>query len=374
MSQLQLGLLAIGVIVVVFVLAYNKLLELRYRRKVERALGDRQDVLMGEANSVGLTTASNASESSQMTLLPSGEMKGSESEDRAYLPLQEDDSQVDSVALPVTRNAAGISQLIDYVLTISNDTPIDCALANQAISPIFGSFSKLVIAQAYVAQESCWVPLSASGEARQLQIGMQLADRRGPVSDDELSRFRDAVDGIARFLGARVDGNFVDPLTAALSLDQFCAEVDVQIAINVLAGPGGFSGEQIAAFAHSRGFVLEEDGRFHCSDASGRDICILQNGQKSAFVTSSLASICTQSITFELDVPRCPGTPRSFDDCLAIANGFASLHDGQLVDDNGNELTSAGLAAIREQIEPLFAAMAARGIAAGSPLALRLFA
>mgnify|MGYP003346763497 FL=1 len=91
-------------------------------------------------------------------------------------------------------------------------------------------------------------------------------------------------------------------------------------------------------------------------------------------MASSLASICTPSITFELDVPRCPGTPESFDDCVAIANGFAAQHDGKLVDDNGSELTSTGLTAIRDQIEPLFAAMTARGISAGGPLALRLFA
>ena len=48
MSELQLGLLGIGALVVVAVLAYNKLQEARLKRQSEEAFGSRHDdVLLG---------------------------------------------------------------------------------------------------------------------------------------------------------------------------------------------------------------------------------------------------------------------------------------------------------------------------------------
>ena len=50
MSDLQFGLLAIGAVVVIAVLAYNKWQEARFRREAERHLTSRHDdVLMGTA-------------------------------------------------------------------------------------------------------------------------------------------------------------------------------------------------------------------------------------------------------------------------------------------------------------------------------------
>ena len=54
MSDLQLGLLAIGVLVVVGVIAYNKLQETRLRRRAQADFGSRhEDVLLGGAKSAG---------------------------------------------------------------------------------------------------------------------------------------------------------------------------------------------------------------------------------------------------------------------------------------------------------------------------------
>ena len=153
MSQLQLGLLAIGVIIVVFVLAYNKFQELRYRRNVERALGDRQDVLMGEDKVAAQTAISNISESDPETRGPSGALQGVKGEGREHLDLQANERRIDPEPIAAASNAAGISPALDYVLTISSDLPIDCSLASRAITPILGNFSKLVIAEAGVAPE-----------------------------------------------------------------------------------------------------------------------------------------------------------------------------------------------------------------------------
>ena len=61
MSELQLGLLAIGALVVVAVLAYNKWQELRYRKLAERSFGaGHEDVLMG----LGRADPANAGEPS----------------------------------------------------------------------------------------------------------------------------------------------------------------------------------------------------------------------------------------------------------------------------------------------------------------------
>jgi FtsZ-interacting cell division protein ZipA len=63
-----------------------------------------------------------------------------------------------------------------------------------------------------------------------------------------------------------------------------------------------------------------------------------------------------------------------FDRMLAMSRQFADSLDGVLADDNRQLLSDAGLDKIRVQLRGIYAAMQAKGLAAGGACALRLFA
>jgi hypothetical protein len=56
-----------------------------------------------------------------------------------------------------------------------------------------------------------------------------------------------------------------------------------------------------------------------------------------------------------------------------LASQLATILGGSIVDDNGRTLDERALAAIATQLDSVRAKLEARGIAPGSPTALRLF-
>ena len=78
-------------------------------------------------------------------------------------------------------------------------------------------------------------------------------------------------------------------------------------------------------------------------------------------------------VTLLLDVPRLQQGVRVFDRMIDTGTQLASALNGTLVDDNDTPVTEPGLEQIRAQLRGIYAAMEAKGIPAGSRVALRLF-
>ena len=107
--------------------------------------------------------------------------------------------------------------------------------------------------------------------------------------------------------------------------------------------------------------------------AQRRTLFTLDNHQPAPFLPERLKGLTTQGITLMLDVPRVADGPAVLDRMLDIARDLAAALGGRLVDDNRAALSDAGIARIREQLQSINAALAARDIAAGGERALRLF-
>ena len=164
-----------------------------------------------------------------------------------------------------------------------------------------------------------------------------------------------------------------DVLAHAAELDRFCAGVDIQIGINVIAGAVPFAGTKLRGLAEAAGLVLREDGMFHCVDEVGATLYTLSNLEAALFVAEELKSFSSNGITFTLDVPRVTNGARAFDRMIALAKQFVQSLGGKLVDDNRAPLADSALDVIHDKILEIEQRMAERGIAAGGPQALRLF-
>ena len=350
MSELQLGLLGIGILVVVGVLAYNKLQERRLRREAGEAFGSRhEDVLMEKGSAV----------------VPAG----------PAAPVERIEPTFSAPAAEARAESSGVLDPgIDFIATVKMVNAVHGEAVSTAIVDSQASPAKSVSWECYNRQTSSWEPLAAAGEYELLRVGLQLADRNGAVSELELADFGAMVKAVAEAVGG--SSNLAEPgaaLQRARQLDTLCADVDVQIGLNLITRSGGAPGTRIGALAEAQGLKLERDGRFHRRDDSGLELYTLCNMEAAAFTAEGMKALSTKGMTLLFDVARVPGGIATFDRFLAFARSLADALGATIVDDNRQPLDDAGLGKIRAQLEVLYASMETQGIAAGGPLALRLF-
>jgi len=347
MSELQLSLLGIGALVVVGVVVYNKLQEARLKRQSEEAFGSRHDdVLLGAQ-------------------VASGRAGGSA--DRIEPVLS---------GAPASASPTGgmLDPGIDFIATLQAHELVAGEAISAAIVDSLGSTAKTVGWEGYNRQTATWEPLAAGGEYEMLRAGLQLVDRKGAATQEDLSDFSAMAQGVAEAIGAGCTlSESAAALERAQQLDILCAEVDVQIGLNLVARSSSFTGTKIRAFAEAHGFVLEHGGRFCRRDDSGLELYTLCNTEAPAFSAEGMKTLASRGLTLLFDVARAPGGITAFDRYVEFARALAETLSAGIVDDNRRPLDEAGLGRIRAQLQALYASMEQQGISAGSPLALRLF-
>jgi FtsZ-interacting cell division protein ZipA len=334
MSELQIGLLVIGGLVVVGVLAYNRIQERGARRAAEKAFrSGHADVLLdGRAaprESAGQTTGAE----SRPLIMPH--------------------------AVAAEAAAAGPDAAIDYIVEFSSEQP-----AAQAS-----------VQEQWPAIERRHAPRALLGSApggKSWRAGLQLVSRDGAIGEADLIEFRSAVETLAASVSASVAApEMRAAVDAARALDDLCAETDIQVVMHVQGGP--FSGAKVREAAEAGGLKLEEDGRFALRNGEQLLLYTLGARDGTPFAAATLENAAPAALTLALDVGRTPETRRSFESMARLAHQLSSALGGSMVDDNGNALDERAVAAIAQQLDAVCARLEAQRIAPGSPAALRLF-
>ena len=234
MSDLQIGLLAVGAVVVAGVIAYNVVQERRARRSAEKAFGTpHADVLLDEAD---------ARREPSLELPPR----------HSAMPA--------GASLPDPR--------LDYVIDLALRQSVPAAEVVAHWSPFEHRFAGRALLSVSAGDDE-WRPLAGTGACRAVRAALQLVSRAGPVSEAELIEFRGAADTLAANTGASVSAPETrQALETARELDQLCADADIQVVLHVVpqpdaAFPSGTDGGAGDAFVVSPreggGFVLSLD-------------------------------------------------------------------------------------------------------------------
>jgi FtsZ-interacting cell division protein ZipA len=353
MSELQLGFLVIGAVVVIAVLLYNKWQEVRYRRQAEASFNSRHhDVLM--------QTASGAETKAQTAPAAGGRIE----------PLFRVPGRRDETA--DVRESA-LSDALDFVVPIDAAEDVPGGAVLQAAAVALADCSRPLRWEGFNAATTQWEALRADGSYSLMRAGLQLVDRRGAVNADELAIFGAGVQQAAVAAGALATiPDFAPALVLSAELDRFCSDVDIQIALHVVSGGAAFTGTKVRALAEATGLALDDaGGKFRRSDDAGRVLYTLVNFESVPFRSDSMRSLTTRGLTLELDVPRAPHG--AFDLLRESARQLAQALDARIVDDNRQPLGAAAFDQIRTRLQAIYRTMEARGIAAGSATALRLF-
>jgi hypothetical protein len=354
MSEFQASLLAIGALVVIGVLGYNKWQEHRARKAADKAFrSDFPDALIEAA---------------------------SEPRPRAGASV-EPAERIEPVIAPQpdrrTVEAASSGQItgshIDYAIDVDGEHPIDVASIREAWVAIESRFSKRTMIEGWI--EGQWIPLPSGGHCNKARTALQLVTRSGVVSEAELIEFRSEVETLSTRLGLSASAPEMRvALEEARRLDQACADADIQIAFHVVAPPGEhFSGTKLRAAAEAAGLMIDTEGRFALSDDHGRELFTLADRSGTRFTAAGMRDAVPQALTLSLDVPRTPETQRTFEAMARFAKSIASLLGGSVVDDNGQPLDERAVTTIGAQLAVVRTSLEAEGIVPGSALALRLF-
>lgn len=405
MTELQMGLIGLGATAVVGVFAYNKWQEYHHRKLAEAVLKPHHDdVLLGGGQQVA--EGSVPAERHEPEIRLDEAIAPQERIEPMFAdPLRETDDQAANTppAQPAAPPAEPLPMAAPPVLADEYDVEegpavdvpvslldprVEFIVAMELVEPV--AARQILHAQRDVLQRVGkpihwlgfnerhreWERLTPDSplRLRRLRVGLQLVNRLGPVTDVDLTVFVGAMQALADELMAVADMPSTRVRDQAAEVDRFCAEVDLEIGVNLVSKGAAFSGTKIRALAEAAGMVLGIDGLFTRYDDEGRAQFCLQNFESTQFSAESIRSMTTHGLTFLLDVPRVDHGERVFMQMSELARRFAETLHGVLVDDNRHPLSDAQLDHIkREFVGKPQAAMAAYRLPAGSPQALRLF-
>lgn len=354
MSELQISLLAIGVFVVLAVYGYSAWQQRRYRSRFGAAFRVRHgDALyQGAAESPGDLPDHLDVEIDQ--ILP-GSPSPKSVQDEPCKTLDEGTDYIAVLFASSPLSAGALGPLWHRRFDFGKNVCV-CGVGEPG-----GSWGK-VVAESRVSYET-------------FRLALQLADRNGAVSEASLADFRDMLRDIAD--GIKAEVNLPDVAEAAASarrLDEFCAEVDQMVGMNILPdGEHLLWGSDIAQAAAQHGLTLQSDGAFHLLDAYGHTLFSLGNFDNTPFQHHTMDEIPVIGLSLQLDVPRVEQPARRFDEMAALAHSIGGTLQAAVVDDHRLPLNDAAIAMIRAQVAAIEKRMRAHAIVPGSALARRLF-
>ena len=398
MSDLQISLIVIGIVVVVGVILFNWMQQRRYRRGAEEAFERKhEDVLLGADEIVAqdgrvepqlgreMLQEFQTEPSIELTKpgiepIEPAEISQPDAAAKVVTPVPAEQKAAEQKATEQKATEVDSASAMDYVVNIRGEALIAASDLTEVLRRKF-DFGKPVQWLGQREAGASWEEITIEGNDGKggyagLQGCLQLVDRSGPVSEVSLSEFCDMAKNFTAHVHAAAD--FPDTRQAhaqAVALDQFCAGVDVMVGINIISKDGGaFTGTKIRALAEASGLKLETGGAFNYRDENGAVLFSLNNFESTPFSPDNMRTLTTHGVTFLLDVPRVKNGERVFDQMMHLAGMFSTTLGGMLVDDNRVSLTDSGIAKIKQHLGSMQAMMKTRNIPAGGEIALRLFA
>jgi hypothetical protein len=367
-SDLQLGLLGIGVLIVGGVFAYNKWQE----AQLEKRLRPR----VPAAPHAPAPADDSKTQRHEPGAQPPAAVQGEESRDAPGRV----EHVIGGPAVDPAIKAAPPTVLVDgvdYVVEVETAEPVTGEQVRAGIVMHLKVVHHPVHWEGLDLDLDDWTAGTDRGRYELMRIGLQLCNRGGPATAEEVAAFAAGVQSLATALGGVADAPDANQAVAdARTLDRFCVDVDVQIGFNLMKADGRtFPGTKIRTLAEAAGCTLDADGTYRRRDEEGAELFALANLDAGGrFRAEIMRDLATRGLAVTLDVPRSPGGPNAFRRFLEFARQIAQTLDGVLVDDNRRPLSDAAFAQIGAQLESVHRTMTERGVAPGSRLALRLFA
>ena len=364
MSDLQIGLIVLGVALIGVVLGFNWWQDRRVSRRMETHFpSGEHDPLLGEGRSSEprVAAASAAAGTAPATTRREPGMTAAEAEAEAAAQssaahqdaddVEEPDPAVEAVIEVVFGNPVRGADLIPYLSSLRS--------VGRKTIRVFGQTD----GQRHRAR------LHGVEHYARLQLAVLLANRDGALSAIEWSQAWARAQDLAERFDALVEGPEQQPvLDQAARLDEVCAALDMQVGLTLILGCAQPAGE-VLAIAREMGFVHDGPRLAWMSDEGiARFTMARPDG---APFDAGVGGV--SKLNLLLDVPCSPSDDRAFGRMVDVGLDLASRLRAELVDDQGRPVHAGADESIDARLRTLYGHLDQSGLRSASPRALRVF-
>lgn len=382
MSDLQIALLIIGLLVIAAIYGYGQWQQREYNRRMgNRTAGGARPQAEENRESMFKPFSEKLARSklaSRFENLLDHPLVRRDDEPAVVAPIMPElEPEISSEPVLVADTCVLFNEPGDFVVRLCPAQPVTAA-ALVGLWPHKFDFGKPLQVCGLTQELPHWERVIADSPVlySEVRIALQLVDRSGVMSVPKVTSFADLTRSVAQSMAVEIAlPDLAGAYQQAQELDKFCANVDKMVGINLVSFDDDvLFGVEIAQAAAALNLSLEADGAFHLLNIQGHSLFSLINQQNELFQHHNLQNLRTSGVTLLLDVPRASDPLGQFDLMVSIALQLADALNLNLVDDYLKSLDEAGLAAIRAEIAAMEAHMFERGITPGSVHARRLFA
>jgi hypothetical protein len=256
------------------------------------------------------------------------------------------------------------------------DGPITGELALQHLPSSRRAGTKPFYVEGLDAETGEWDGIAAGRRYSELQAGVQLANRSGPLNAIEYSEFVQKLQAFADAVGATPDvPDMLDVVARARELDTLSAPLDAQLSVTLRTN----------GVAWSVGFVQQVAGRLGLvpgvlpgrlvlpsTEEGAPPMLVLAVDPQAALADDPQAAV-VRECTLTLDVPQTPASQEPFPAWHLTGRQLADDLDATAVDDQGQAITLHAYDAIGKELDELYQRLEQLDLAAGTPAARRLF-
>lgn len=274
------------------------------------------------------------------------------------------------------RRAPRLDALIDAIVVLGLESPVSGDFLLQHAPTTRRAGSKPFYIEGLDAASGEWQPLQAGRRYTELQAGVQLASRSGPLNEIEYSEFVQKVQAFADAVGAATEvPDMLDVVARARELDAFASPRDAQLALTLRSDAVAWSVGFIQQCAARHGFVPGAvPGRMVLpSTQEGDPPVLVLSFDAQAALEEDPQKAAVRECQLSLDVPQTAPALEPFPAWHNAARKLADDLAATVVDDYGEPITVHAFAQIGKELEQLYAQLEARDLAAGSAAARRLF-
>ncbi len=291
------------------------------------------------------------------------------------------DEALNAPALPnhhLPRKPA-MDSLVDVIATIALDA-VHPSIAGEAALAAMPTTrragSKPFAIEGYNLMSHVWETPMAGQRYGGFQAGVQLANRSGPLNQIEYSDFVVKTQAFADAIGANAEfPDMLEEVARARELDHFASAHDAQLGFMVRAKSASWSPGFVHQCAARQGFVTGAlPGRMVLpSGHDGMPPLVVLSFDAQAALAEDPAQTAIREISLHLDVAQVARDEAPFDRMRTAALALAQSMEGTVTDDDGQPLAEQTMDTIRSELQTLYDTLERRDLAAGSPLARRLF-
>lgn len=367
MSDLQIGLIVVGILLIVVVLALNWWQDRRVQRRMQQdfAVTEEDPLLGGQAPAPAGKAPKEGRELAQRR-------------EPAWVAPPAADVNVFSdgrrepavAASDTTGDHAGPDAATEAVINLVFAKPVPA----ETLLPLVRDFDRIgqkpvrIFYRSAKNRQSTGIRLD--DEYVSLHLAVLLANRSGALNETEWAQAWAQAQRIADQLDAEIEGPDPRDVTEmARQLDEICAALDTSVGLTLMPqNPQPWRMTEILDSSAAAGFTESADGeRLEWRDANGAVRFTLAHRAPDTGRPATALNLL-------LDVPRSPASDTAFADMARVARQLAEMLDAGVVDDNDQPLAEGSETAVDAQLRKLYADLARSGLPAGSARALRVFA